>query len=258
MISTCRKCAFRPYAQLDSVINGGVWSDNDGEAGIALGRLLMIMLGRQGIREVTLVSRTPTRLLPSVGCNDLSFDIAHLREFGWVSINNAIPIELCSRLVHVLETEIGVPVHDPSCWDAYGGELCDFVPIWGHQAQWDIRQHPNLHHIWATLLGTERLCVSLDSCRFTPPWKPGYAEPYGIHWDHDHRDTDKRMFQGVLALTDTATDQGGFRCVPSLYRDRDAWPNKPIIDADGQENWLADITGREIVHVPAQAGDLLV
>jgi hypothetical protein len=22
--------------------------------------------------------------------------------------------------------------------------------------------------------------VSLDSCRFTPPWKFGYAEPYGI------------------------------------------------------------------------------
>jgi aspartyl/asparaginyl-tRNA synthetase len=33
-----------------------------GGAGIGLGRLLMIMLGRQSIREVTLVSRTPTRL----------------------------------------------------------------------------------------------------------------------------------------------------------------------------------------------------
>jgi hypothetical protein len=185
----------------------------------------------------------------------ISINIAHLLEFGWVRINGAIPIELCSRLVDVLETEIGVPVHDPSCWDTYGGELCDFVPIWGHQVQWDIRQHPNF---WATFLGTERLCVSLDSCRFTPPWKPGYAEPYDIHWDHDPRDADKRMFQGVLALTDTAIDQGGFRCVPSPYRDRDAWPNKPIIDADGEENWLADITGREIVHAPAQAGDLIV
>ena len=35
-----------------------------GGAGIGLGRLLMIMLGRQSIREVTLVSRTPTRLHP--------------------------------------------------------------------------------------------------------------------------------------------------------------------------------------------------
>jgi aspartyl/asparaginyl-tRNA synthetase len=35
-----------------------------GGAGIGLGRLLMIMLGRNSIREVTLVSRTPTRLHP--------------------------------------------------------------------------------------------------------------------------------------------------------------------------------------------------
>jgi aspartyl/asparaginyl-tRNA synthetase len=35
-----------------------------GGAGIGLGRLLMILLGRQSIREVTLVSRSPTRLLP--------------------------------------------------------------------------------------------------------------------------------------------------------------------------------------------------
>jgi nondiscriminating aspartyl-tRNA synthetase len=35
-----------------------------GGAGIGLGRVLMILLGRQSIREVTLVSRTPTRLHP--------------------------------------------------------------------------------------------------------------------------------------------------------------------------------------------------
>ena len=147
----------------------------------------------------------------------ITFDIAHLREFGWVRIHKAIPVELCNRLVEVLETELRVPVNDPSRWDNYGGEPRDFVPIWGHQAQWEIRQHTNLHRIWARLYGTERLFVSLDSCRFTPPWKPGHAEPYGIHWDHDPRNAEKRMFQGVLALTDTGIDQGGFRCVPSLY-----------------------------------------
>jgi Phytanoyl-CoA dioxygenase (PhyH) len=185
-------------------------------------------------------------------------DLSHFGEFGWVRVDGAVPAELCGRLVDALDSELGIPVHDPSRWDVHGGEMQDLVPMWGHQAQWDIRQYPNLHRIWATLWGTERLGVSLDSCRFTPPWKPGHAEPYDIHWDHDPWDTEKRMIQGVLALTDTAIDQGGFRCVPSLYRDRDAWPSKPTIDADGEENWLADITGRDIFHVPAQAGDLIV
>jgi hypothetical protein len=187
-----------------------------------------------------------------------AIDIPHFCKFGWVRISRAVPVEYCGRLVEVLERELGVPVHDPYRWDAYGAEMRDLVPLWGHQAQWDIRQHPCLHRIWAELWGTERLCVSLDSCRFTPPWKLGHAEPNGIHWDHNPWDADKRMFQGVLALTDTAINQGGFRCVPSLYRHRDAWPTKPNINTDGEENWLADTTGREIIHVPAQTGDLIV
>jgi len=62
----------------------------------------------------------------------------------------------------------------------------------------------------------------------------------------------------VLALTDTAANQGGFRCVPSLYHDRAAWTREPFINRKGHENWLAKTDGREIVHVAAQAGDLIV
>jgi len=188
----------------------------------------------------------------------VSLDVPHLRQFGWMRVDGAVPVQLCERLVGVLETEMGVPVHDRSRWNEHGGEPRDFVAIWGHQAQWDIRQHPDLHCIWATLWGTEQLCVSLDSCRFTPPWQPCFAEPYGIHWDHDPWNAKKRAYQGVLALTDTAADQGGFRCVPSLYDDRAAWPRAPIIDRDGDENWLATTEGHEIVHVPAQAGDFIL
>jgi hypothetical protein len=188
----------------------------------------------------------------------ISIDVRQIRESGWARIDGAVPVELCDRLVKTLESELAVPIANSSRWDQYGGEGRDLVPIWGHQAQWDIRQHPNLHRIWTELWSSERLCVSLDSCRFTPPWQAGYAEPYEIHWDHNPWDAEKRMFQGVVALTNTATNQGGFCCIPSLYRDRDAWPKKPIVDADNEENWLADTAGREIVHVPAQAGDLIV
>jgi hypothetical protein len=186
-------------------------------------------------------------------------DIAHLGRFGWMRIEGAVPVQLCERLVEVLEAEMDVPVHDRSRWHEYGGEPHDLIPIWGHQAQWNIRQHPDLHRIWATLLKTDRLGVSLDSCRFTPPWKPGFAEPYRIHWDYDPWNAEMRMFQGVVALTETAANQGGFRCVPSLYGDRDAWLGAPRLDRDGVKNRLAKyIEGREIVNVPARAGDLIV
>ena len=65
------------------------------------------------------------------GAMSITFDIAHLREFGWVRIRKAIPVELCNRLLEVLETELRVPVNDPSRWDNYGGEPRDFVPING-------------------------------------------------------------------------------------------------------------------------------
>jgi hypothetical protein len=64
-----------------------------------------------------------------------SINIPHLREFGWVRINRAVPVEYCERLVEVLASELGVPIHNPTRWDLYGGEMQDLVPIWGHQAQ---------------------------------------------------------------------------------------------------------------------------
>jgi Phytanoyl-CoA dioxygenase (PhyH) len=36
------------------------------------------------------------------------------------------------------------------------------------------------------------------------------------------------------------------------------WPETPVIDADGDETWPANASGREIVYVPAAAGDLIV
>lgn len=188
----------------------------------------------------------------------VKIDMAHFERWGWVCVRHAVPAVLCARLVGVMESELGVPIGNPDRWHEYGGWMRDLVPVWGHQAQWDIRQHPGLHKTWATLRGTEALWVSLDSCRFTPPWRAEYAEPYGIHWDHNPWDEEFQMIQGVLALTNTATDQGGFRCVPSLWRERGGWPQTPTIDADGDENWLADVRGREIINVAAEAGDLIV
>ena len=51
---------------------------------------------------------------------DLKINTDHLRGHGWVRIEHAIAIELCKRLVDVLEIELHVPIGDSSRWDAYG------------------------------------------------------------------------------------------------------------------------------------------
>jgi hypothetical protein len=37
-------------------------------------------------------------------------DIPHLDRFGWMRLEDAVPVRLCERLVEVLEAEMGVPV----------------------------------------------------------------------------------------------------------------------------------------------------
>jgi hypothetical protein len=87
----------------------------------------------------------------------ISIDLRRFNKRGWIKVNNAVPVDLCARLVSVLEHELQVPVHDSKRWGEFGGEMQDLLPIWGHQAQWDIRQCPALHQIWATLWNTTAL-----------------------------------------------------------------------------------------------------
>jgi hypothetical protein len=78
-------------------------------------------------------------------------NLQQFRTEGWTRIRSAAPRALYARLVDVLIDDVGVPVNDPMRWDVYGGDMQDLLPIWGHQVQWDIRQHPAMHEIWSRL-----------------------------------------------------------------------------------------------------------
>ena len=59
----------------------------------------------------------------------------------------------------------------------------------------------------------------------------------------------------MLALTDTAINQGGFQCVPELYRNLEEWIKTQPLDRDP---FVPDLTGFTITSVPVQAGDLII
>jgi len=178
---------------------------------------------------------------------------------GWVRLRNVIPQPLCENLLYALRDDLNVPIDDSARWNEYGPEGKDRIAVWGHQTQWDIRQSPEFYSAWAELWQDEALFVTLDSCRFTPPWQPGFPEPDSIHFDVDPWNDRAQTLQGVIALRDTAADQGGFCCVPSLYQDRSRWPQDKVKDdVTGKEYWRPDVLPDEVLHIPAETGDLIV
>jgi hypothetical protein len=185
--------------------------------------------------------------------HDVQATLAH---DGFEVIRRAVPVALGKRVVDALASRLGIDVDDPATWDRVSREV-DQVPLWGDQSQWDIRQLPHLHQRWAEIWGTERLWVCRNSIRFTRPWGPGVPDGQAIHWDVDPLDVTQRWISGVLALT--ATPPGGFRCVPSLFRDRAAWQHTRATPGPGPDgDWLPDVSGREIVEVHCEVGDLIV
>jgi hypothetical protein len=61
--------------------------------------------------------------------------------------------------------------------------------------------------------------------------------------------------QGVLYLTDTEAGQGGFECVPELFRQYETWVKTQPPDRSAH---APDLTGFTIEAIPGKAGDLLI
>jgi Phytanoyl-CoA dioxygenase (PhyH) len=181
-----------------------------------------------------------------------ALDVQALAREGFVVVRDAVPPDLIDALLSVICQEFEIDLHDEKSW--YGPPAR--LPLWGHQAQWDARQHPDLHEVFAAAYDNERLWVSLDFPLYKPPHRPDDSADGGealpIHWDVDPRD--RHLLQGMLYLVDSPEKRGAFRCVPALFQDRAAWFERHA-DADLSH---IDVEDNDIVSVACQAGDLLL
>lgn len=184
---------------------------------------------------------------------DLFVDTEAFERDGYAVLRGAVPADLCDDLVDAINVFLGIG--GPETWYDRPAPFLDLVPLWGHPKQWAIRQLPVLRATWAHLLGTDDLLVSLDRCRFTPPWRPGEAGPLPMHWDHDPRASDTHFIQGAISLTDTPVGHGGFRCAPGWHRKPERWPQHR---SNQEGDWTASIPDEEVVSVPMAQGDLVL
>lgn len=172
-----------------------------------------------------------------------------LEQQGYTRVEGVVPEALIERLLARLPSASRVDLHDPSTWYTHKG----IIPVHHLQEQWNIRQHPGLHEVFAELWHTEQLWVTMDRVGFVPPWKAGEPGPR-MHWDVDPR-LAVTTYQAIVYLSDATPERAPFCALPSIYKDLGAWlEDKPA-------EWShrsADFSHLEMTPVLGRAGDLII
>lgn len=186
------------------------------------------------------------------------------KENGYIIISHAVPDENVKEARELLWEFEDKDPDNPDTWyrpprrEIEMKELINsgMVEIYNHQALWNNRQYPKVYNAFVDIWGTEQLWVSIDRANLNFPVREGHEFKGFIHWDIN---TSKRPLpvnvQGVLALSDTDNETGGFQCVPELYGNFHEWVKDQPEDRDP---FQPDISGFVIKKVNMKAGDLLI
>lgn len=200
-------------------------------------------------------------------------DKQFFRENGYLKIKNAVPTDLCEAVVDDIYAFTGRDPDDPDAWYRPPKGMDEqfsaagMIEMYHRQSMWDVRQHPRTYQAFAELLEEERLWVSIDRVNMTPPRREENPELNRgfVHWDVDLGSVPTPIpqphgVQGVVYLDDTSAEQGGFCCVPELYREIDEeWlSDRRKTREDPNELTGADLESYEVEPIPGEQGDLVI
>ena len=177
-------------------------------------------------------------------------------EKGYVVVPNALPLPLLRDVIRSIEDFLGKRMDEPSDWykdPMYPGGI---INMNHHQSFWETRQHPDLHKIFSDVWGTEKLTVSQDRANMNPPANEKWNHGGTIHWDIvSTQQPLPFQVQGLLVLTDTAENQGGFQCVPGFHNHLEEWAKTQPSDRPPRH---PNTQGMDIKDIPASAGDFII
>jgi len=201
-------------------------------------------------------------------------DLASFGRDGYVVVEDAVPPENCEAVIDAIWAFLGQDPDDPESWyeppagmdDHFESQGAGMIEMYHSQAQWNNYQHPRVYQAVAEILDEERLWVHLDRVNMTPPAREDAEELDSsfVHWDLDPTDLSDPIprpngIQGVLYLDDTSERQGGFQCVPDLYREiRDRGAAWFADHPEAAESRSPDVDDEDIVPVPGEQGDFLI
>ncbi|MFF4395244.1 phytanoyl-CoA dioxygenase family protein [Streptomyces sp. NPDC001480] len=204
-------------------------------------------------------------------------DLAFWQTYGYVVVRDAISPGAAKSLLEFAWEFQGLDPDRPETWyeerefrsdldrdlHVYG-----FVEAYHHQLLWDSRQAERVYDAFADVWDCAELWVTLDRLNLNPPNRGNRSrsliEPTDegfdieLHWDVDTTlGVLPQRVQGIIALTDTRPELGGFQCAPDLFRRFEEWR---VAQPAGRDPIRPAIDRAEfpVVRPDLQAGDLLI
>lgn len=186
---------------------------------------------------------------------------------GYVVVGGLLDQPHLDNVIDAVFAFLGQDPAEPDSWYTDPPRSHGMVQLFQHPALWANRENPAIYRTFAELLGCRELWVSIDRANMKPPARsdhPGWGDDGFLHWDIDPREPHEHppWVQGVVALTDTPPDQGGFQCAPDLYRVLDDWlaekdpeDDRRAPDGTPKGPYLRGVKGQQVAM---QAGDLLI
>ncbi|MGX6601639.1 phytanoyl-CoA dioxygenase family protein [Micromonosporaceae bacterium Da 78-11] len=225
------------------------------------------------LAEVPLRDLDKTRKLRVLSDEDFAF----WQQYGYIVVPGAIPAAHARSLLDFAWEFQGLDRHRPESWyprRRFGSDLdrdlyiYGFVEAYQHQLIWDSRQAQRVYDAFVDVWDCEELWVSLDRLNLNPPnvgnrsrsLIPATDTGFDIdlHWDVDTTlAVLPQRVQGLIALTDTAAEAGGFQCAPELFHRFDEWRIAQTGDRDPIRPAI-DRTEFPVVRPALRAGDLLI
>jgi hypothetical protein len=204
-------------------------------------------------------------------------DFAHWQTRGYVVVREAIPTAAARRLFAFACEFDGLDPDRPQTW--YQGRdfrseldrdlyVYGFVEAYHHQLLWDSRQSRRVYDAFVDVWDSEELWVTLDRLNVNPPNVGNRSRELiaptdrgfdiDLHWDVDTTlPQPPQRVQGIIALTDTRPETGGFQCCPELFERFGAWAADQPADRDPVRPAI-DRARYPVVSPELKAGDLLI
>jgi hypothetical protein len=176
---------------------------------------------------------------------------------GYVIIREAVPREDCSKTIDLICEFLNIQIDDPSTWyEPHPARQGIMVQMFQHPQLEKNRRSATIRAAYEELWNRMDLWCSADRVSFNPPenehWKfPGPR----LHWDVSLELPIPFGLQGLLYLSDTASNQGAFTLVPGFQHRIEEWIHSLPPGADPRTQNLYELGATPIA---ANAGDFII